>query len=466
MPLAGPQGAAARRGLLGATLLGLLLGCAGPSRAPDLARLYASTRATTDQPPVILIHGILGSRLRTADERKEIWVGQLRKLLFSDYSDLKLAIDPDTLEPVRDGLEPYAIFDRAAGTDFYGRIITVLQNAGGFTRGEPGLAAAAGTRRFYVFRYDWRRDNVENASRLDALIDQIRVDYADPALKVDIVAHSMGGLLTRYYLRYGTQDVLNDNEFPVNLWGATRVRRVVLLGTPNLGSVNSVRAFIDGVKLGFGRIRTEVLATMPSVYQLFPHPVAGAWLINAQGEQLDRDVFSARIWRRFQWSIFDPKVRARIRAGFEDPAAAQAYLDTLERYFEKHLERARRFVWSLTVPLEETPWQLIVFGGDCELTPARMLVEEVDGVSTLRLDPRDIDAPDASVDYARIMLEPGDGTVTKASLLARNALDPTVPRHRYVFFPLDYSLFICESHDQLTGNVTFQDNLLHVLLSR
>jgi hypothetical protein len=30
---------------------------------------------------------------------------------------------------------------------------------------------------------------------------------------------------------------------------------------------------------------------------------------------------------------------------------------------------------------------------------------------------------------------------------------------------LDYPLFLCERHDQMTGNVTFQDNLLHALLS-
>lgn len=52
----------------------------------------------------------------------------------------------------------------------------------------------------------------------------------------------------------------------------------------------------------------------------------------------------------------------------------------LARYFEKHLERARRFVWSLTVPLPEQPYKLIVFGGDCALTPARILVEEVNAV--------------------------------------------------------------------------------------
>ncbi|MFK7958558.1 MAG: hypothetical protein AB8B96_20870 [Lysobacterales bacterium] len=455
-----------RLSLLLLTICTLPWACAGPTTQPDLARLYGSATASTDQPPVILIHGILGSKLRTSDTLNEIWVGRLRKLLFSNYSDLALKIDPDTLQPVADGLEPFAIFDRAAGTDFYGRVIEVLEQAGQFQRGEPGQSVSKGSRRFYVFRYDWRKDNVENAAALDRFISQIRRDYAQPELKVDIVAHSMGGLLTRYYLRYGTTDVLDDNEFPVNLWGASRVRRVILLGTPNMGSVNSVRGFIEGVKLGFGRIPTEVLATMPSIYQLFPHPLAGAWIIAADGQKLERDLFSVEIWRRFQWSIFDPEVRAKIAEKFADEAQASHYLSTLEAYFDKHLERARRFVWSLTVPLAETPWQLVVFGGDCELTPARILVEEMQGRSVLRLEPNEIANPLPEVNYQDLMLEPGDGTVTKSSLLARNSLDPSVPRHPYVFFPLDYSMFICESHDQLTGNITFQDNLLHVLLSR
>jgi len=52
------------------------------------------------------------------------------------------------------------------------------------------------------------------------------------------------------------------------------------------------------------------------------------------------------------------------------------------------------------------------------------------------------------------------GIVTKASLLARQALDPAIRRHRYIFFPLKSALFLCEDHGQLTGNVHFQDNLL------
>jgi len=64
-----------------------------------------------------------------------------------------------------------------------------------------------------------------------------------------------------------------------------------------------------------------------------------------------------------------------------------------------------------------------------------------------------------------LMLEPGDGVVTKASLLARDTLDPTIERHRYSFFPVRYSFFLCEAHNRLTSNINFQDNLLHALLS-
>ncbi len=41
---------------------------------------------------------------------------------------------------------------------------------------------------------------------------------------------------------------------------------------------------------------------------------------------------------------------------------------------EKHLERAQRFVWSLTVPVEYSKVRHVVFGGDCELTPTRILL--------------------------------------------------------------------------------------------
>jgi len=445
--------------------VGLMAGCAHVDQ-PDLNRLYRSTLTNVEQPPVILIHGILGAKLRRAEGGQEIWIGPLSKLLFSDYRDLALDIDPNTLNPRPGRDDPFAITDHAAGVDFYGRIVAMLEDAGGYTQGKPGQSVEAHGRRYYLFLYDWRQDNVDSAARLNDLIEKIRIDYSDPKLKVDIVAHSMGGLVTRYFLRYGTQDVLDDNQFPVNLWGKSRVRRVILLGTPNLGSVNALHAFIEGIKVAFGRIPTEVLATMPSVYQLFPHPIAGDWILTSSGKSLKRDLFDVTMWRRFQWSIFDPVVERRIVESFDDPQQGRVYAQMLGHYFEKQLERARRFVWSLTVELDETPWELIVFGGDCELTATKLVIEEIDGKSNTRLSPQEIKHPEPGIDYETIMLAPGDGTVTKASLLARDSLDPRVARNPYIFFPIDYSMFICESHDQLTGNVTFQDNLLHALLSR
>jgi hypothetical protein len=242
--------------------------------------------------------------------------------------------------------------------------------------------------------------------------------------------------------------------------GSGKVRRAVLLGTPNLGSVGSLHGFLRGRRIGFSSVPPDVLASMPSVYELFPHPL-NSWLVNASGEELLRDLFDVDLWRRFEWSIFDPSVRKRLAdRGFGEGAIA-----VFERYFEKRLERARRFVWSLSRSAPHVDTKLILFGGDCLPTAARMLVEEQDGDSVLRTDPADVRDRRPGVDYEHLMLEPGDGVVTKASLLARDNLDPAAPRHPHVDFPIAGAFFLCAEHGKLTGNLSFQDNLLHALLS-
>ncbi len=434
--------------------------------APDLNRLYMQSQTVTDQPPVVFIHGVMGSKLRDKSTGEDYWIGSFSRILTSDYSDLALEIDPQTLEPLQSNLEAYEVADGAIGKDFYGKIIKTLHDVGEYQLTQLGEKIDRSRKHYYVFYYDWRQDNVVTARQLAEFIDQIRLDYGDPDLKVDIVAHSMGGLITRYYIRYGREDVLNGNEFPVNMYGGQRVRRVILLGTPNLGSVKILNLFIGGIKIGgTEKVHTETMATMPSLFQLFPHSINN-WLISAEGKMLDRDLFDVNIWRRFQWSIFDPLVRQRIHGRFTNPQAAEEYLATLEAYFEKRLERARRFVWSLTVPLPEQHPKLVVFGGACDLTPARILVEEVNGDSVIRMYPGEISKPVPGVDYDALLLEPGDGSVTKASLLGRDVLDPSIPRHKFVFFPLDHAVILCEKHNSLTSNINFQDNLLNELLSR
>ncbi len=449
--------------------LGALLALLGnywftSSAKPDLQRLYLQSRTVENQPPVVFIHGILGSKLKDENTDQELWFGPLWRLLFHDHAELALTIDPDTLEPQAGSLKPFAIADNTAGKDYYGNVMRTLEEVGGYQPAAPGQTVRAATRYYYPFYYDWRLDNAHNAARLADFIDRIRLDFGDPELKVDLVAHSMGGLIARYYIRYGRTDVLDDNDFPVNMYGGERVRRVILLGTPNLGSVKILNSFIDGIQVGFRKIGTELLVTMPSMYQLLPHPLNN-WIVTATGAPLARDIFDVDTWRRFGWSIFAEDTRARILSRFESAAAGEVYLDTLELYFEKSLARARRFVWSLTVPLPDEHPKLIVFGGDCTLTPARILVEEVDGISEIRLYPDEVTQPVPGVDYDALLLEPGDGAVTKASLLGRDTLDPSVPRHQYSFFPLHHAFLLCEQHDSLTGNISFRDNLLNTLLS-
>ena len=440
------------------------------SRAPDLHRLYASGMERVRAPPVIIVPGILGSRLREHSSGRELWPGSIYNVLFSARS-LALDIDPKTLDPRADGIEAYDLFRGLLGSDFYGAIIDTLEKQGGYVLGHPGRAADAGTRRYYVFPYDWRQDNVVTARKLDALIDQIRRDYSDPQLKVDVVAHSMGGLIVRYYIQYGIADVLDGNDFPANFAGADKIRTAVLLGTPNLGSVNGLHSLLVGHRVGWQAIPAEVLATMPSVYELLPHPVTN-WIVDIKGQPLERDLFFVGTWISYRWSVFNPAVENRVKARFSNQADGQRQVALLQDYFAKRIERARRFVWSLTYNASQNaPVRLVVFGGDCTLTPARVVEERErastpDGRAVARLLPNDIQAPEPGVDYSRLMLEPGDGEVTKPSLLARQSLDPTVSRSDDVFFPLAYAFFLCVDHERLTGNINFQDNLLNVLLER
>ncbi|MCK5667947.1 MAG: hypothetical protein KAI15_02600, partial [Gammaproteobacteria bacterium] len=237
---------------------------------PDLHRLYMETMEITDQPPVVFIHGVLGSKLRDIKEGDDLWLGPVKRILFSDYAEVAYDIDPETLEPLPSIAEAYAISDSAVGKDFYGKIIETLGDTGGYQLAKIGEKVTPNQKNYYVFHYDWRQDNVISARQFADFIDQIRIDYGVPDLKVDIVAHSMGGLITRYYIRYGRQDVIGDNDFDqkINMYGSERIRRVILLGTPNLGSIKTLYRFITGVKVGFKSIGTETLATMPSLYQL------------------------------------------------------------------------------------------------------------------------------------------------------------------------------------------------------
>lgn len=436
-----------------------LVACA--TADPAIEQLYPAHSANRERVPVILIPGLLGSRLARTDNGQELWPGSTRKLLTSGYEDLALRIDPETLEPIDDGLVASGLFDGAVGLDFYRRIVMQLGEAGGYRLSRPGSKVVQQKARLYLFAYDWRQDNVVSVRKLDELIEQIRRDYDDPTLRVDVIAHSMGGLIVRYYERYGTVDVLGGNSFPVTGLGLSKLRRIVLLGTPNQGAVTALHKFLNGYRVGISALPTEGVATMPSTFQLFPHPLVD-WVVNINGQPLNFDVFDVGFWRRYEWSIFDQRVRRRISQDPDNWPAPEVF----ERWFEKRLERARRFVWSLMVPAGTVPMiEPLLLGADCVPTPRRLVFENIGGQSVARLQPEQIVNPMPGVDYETLMFAPGDGSVTKSSLLSRQDLSPTVPRNEQEGLGAHRELFVCAGHDELTSNDKLLGSLIEHLLA-
>lgn len=451
------------RALSGMTvlLLGLLVAGCSTIRAPDLQQLYAPAAAEPKRHPLFVIPGIMGSRLNRADDGREVWPGPVGQFLFgADLSALALPLPDQSGFRDEGGVElhPGEIFHEIAGRDFYGRLIRTLTQAGGYDC-VPIEAVTAATN-CVLLTWDWRKGMVEGAAELDALVERLRRLRHEPDLRVDVVAHSAGGLLTRYFVRFGKTDVLDQTEPMVTYAGGHKLRRAVLIGTPNYGSITALQRAITGETLGRARIEPETIATMPGMFQLLPHPDR-TWMIDMDGRRLELDVFDTAVWRRHEWSIWDPRVRRRLRAAAPDAEAGERHLAAFEIFFEQQLVRAARFHRALSQRVAEGPTDYIVFGTACFPTAARCLLEEVDGRAYVRLRPQDIRNPRPGVPYASLMIEPGDGSVTKASLMARDSLDPRVAR---TDFPIAWTTFICERHEDLTGSPSFQDNLLNVLL--
>ena len=435
----------------------IMAGCA----TSGLPAAVQPAPATGRPVPVILIPGVLGSRLGNPATGIEAWPGTTTKLMTSDYLELSLRIDPVTLEPLDDGLVATGLFESAAGQDFYGRLAAALQRIGGYRRAAPGEQAAPGEERLYVLAYDWRQDNIQAVRALDALIDQIRRDYGDPQLRVDVIGHSMGGLIVRYYERYGTDDVMDGNAFPVTGAGVSKLRRIVLLSVPNQGAVAALHSFLTGYRVWLSRLPTEGIATMPAMYQLLPH-LHVPWITDIRGVPLPLDPFNIEVWRNFGWSVFDRRVQRRMAA----QAGRWPEQAVFERYFEKRLARGRRFAWSLMVPTGDIRMiQPLAFGGDCLPTLARVVVEEQNGEAVARLLPEQILHPLPDVDYDELMFEPGDNSITTESVAGRYGSHAALQPDETAAGELGQPSFVCEVHEGVTSNDRVLDGVLRHLMS-
>jgi pimeloyl-ACP methyl ester carboxylesterase len=444
--------------------------CISARRTPNLEHIFASARARSGKRPVIVIPGILGTELINPKTGETVWPSAFR----TSQEGLPISAN---LEANRDDLVPGKILETVRLARLvpeiyvYRDLLDALRRFAGYREGNWQNPGADGDRdTFYVFPYDWRRDNVANARLLVQHIQRLKEQLQRPDLKFNIVAHSMGGLIARYAAMYGDADLPPDGVAIRPTWqGAAHISKIVMIGTPNEGSSDAFATIIEGYSITEGlRRRVPLLNKLtaadavrtPSVFQLMPHRDAAKFL-DENLQPIDVDLYDATVWKRYGWSALDS---AEFRRQYN------GNVEEIDAYLAATLKRARRFHESLdAMEGSESPVVLLAIGGDCEETlsaPVILRDEKKNRWLTLTR-PREF-RTSAGVKISKqkvtdAMYAPGDGRVTRASLLGENLIKS---RDRVTGFTLSrYAVFGCDLHGQLPRNKSLQDNALTAIVS-
>jgi pimeloyl-ACP methyl ester carboxylesterase len=423
---------------------GMMLASALTSRRRRAYPLNLLRGSRIDVPPVVLIPGIMGSRLLRPDGTP-VWLN-LRNAV--GHYDLSLPLTLPLTES-RDDLVPgpllgtTAVMPRLFGFTEYYDLLDILAAAGFRT---PSSANGSRDPAHHLFSYDWRRDLIESVRRLHETLETLAEAHG-PGVRFNMIGHSMGGLVARYYLRYGTA----EPGGPVTWAGARRINNLILVAVPNGGGIHALEALLYGNRVGLSHttLAAPVIARMPSVYQLMP-PRGAAALLDDKLEPLDVDLHDPAIWDRYGWGPF---AAARRNLDLTDDAAR----DKSRAFLEAALARSAAFHRALAVePETPCPVRVVILGGDCLPTIARGIVPEKRGLPP-RFVPWNRKENDA-------MFEAGDGRVTRASVLASHL--PFAERSNFgCGLPeVADAIFGSADHHGIYREPTFQSILLRLLL--
>lgn len=419
--------------------------------------------------PVIIIPGILGSELKNSNTNKTVWFDISR----AKDDDLRLPISPN-LQENRDKLIPGDIIRSVKirflpEMDYYTGIIGGLKTLGGYEEASWDNPPENIEDKFFVFPYDWRRDNVETAQILIRRIEALKRRLNRPNLKFDILAHSMGGLISRYAAMYGDQDLPDGNDKPQLNWaGEKHIDRIFMFGTPNDGAFSAMRTLLRGpdifgaTNLPFVQNLTPAdVVTMPSLFELLPHP-ENARFLNEDLEQFKIDIFEPDIWRDYGWSVYGDKNFRK------DLSLAEA--QQFEEYFEVVLDRARKFQQALDAKnSKKIPIEFFAIGSDCEDTLNTFVVYKDTAANkweTLTKPKAFTNSEGERFSLETVtqkMMAKGDGRVTRDSLLAELPLGDKRQGTKKSNVPHNRTLFVCEDHDQLPNNRLIQSTVLKIL---
>ena len=213
---------------------------------------------------VIVIHGIMGAELSATDTSgavQKIWVNYW-SMARGHMSRLRLR--PDGLDEVD---ERYSGSATAILKKYYAETLLSL------------------SQRYRVrpFFFDWRLDIDRSADELDNFIRAKFPDRDGNGDRVHIVAHSMGGLVARTFIK-------RHPDRWGNMSGADKKHpgRLIMLGTPNRGSfvipqiitgfepvVRQLAALGSVAAFGFSRSLDrllDVINSFPGSYQMLPSP--------------------------------------------------------------------------------------------------------------------------------------------------------------------------------------------------
>lgn len=465
--------------LLWCTFIFLLAGCTAKLYNPDLGGLYNALIQSEDpyRNPIIVVPGAFGSKLMVTDSDFVVWgafgPGSANPKKPKDARLIALPMSEGaTLGELRDDVRPRGVLGRIrinivglqVRLKAYFYMLTTLGAA--YRDEELGESGAInyGKRHYtcFQFDYDWRRDIVESAKRLHAFIMNKRAyiqaetakrhGIKDLDVKFDIVAHSMGGLVARYYVRYGTADLPADGSLPPLTWaGARHVENLVMVGTPNAGSVDALINLIEGIKVApfLPKYEAALLGTMPSAYQLLPRGRHGALVDAADPQKRIEDIYDPRLWVRMGWGLADPRQDRVLQMLLPDIG------DRVERHRvaldhqRKALQRAKQFAAALDLSASPPAGlTLYLIAGDAVPTEAVVAVDQDSGVIKL------------------IKRAPGDGTVLRSSAL----MDERIGTDRLgrLESPIDWDSvqFLFRDHIGLTKDPAFTDNILYILLER
>jgi pimeloyl-ACP methyl ester carboxylesterase len=206
--------------------------------------------------PVIIVPGIMGTELLEDNPGS--------RLIWPNFPEIALSITDGFLDalkmdndgaPLNQHIVPGELLTGVGNVHYWDVLTDLLKES----------------RDLFTFPYDWRLDVLKTASDIEdprvlslkEKIDEIKAQKG--VEKVDLIAHSMGGLVVKKYLKD---------------YGGDSVGKFIDIGTPHTGAPSAFKILTYGDNIGvryiFGIFNLnsnkikEISQNMPAVYELLP----------------------------------------------------------------------------------------------------------------------------------------------------------------------------------------------------